>query len=146
MMSGAFSADGADGSGGGPGGGGQGGCPGFLQNVFSLIDTNYTALTDTNLYHELLLFPNDSNTGPDLQVMFYRPNILLLKANHFDYSADTRDFALVICDSVATPLWKNIDLSTAVPAQDGWLVARLCAQLEGFRPNVFNDFKHLAEL
>jgi len=44
-------------------------CPGFFQQVFSVVDTNAAALNDTNLYNELLSFPTDTNTGPDLQIM-----------------------------------------------------------------------------
>ena len=33
-----------------------------------------------------------------------------------------RDFALLVCDKVETPTWKNIDFLGASDAQDGWLV------------------------
>jgi hypothetical protein len=109
----------------GSSGGSQGPCPGFSQQVFSVVDTNAVAANDTNLYNELLRFPADTNTGPDLQIMLYHTNIVLVRASHFDYSADTRDFALVVCDSVALPLWKNINLSDTTNAQDGWLIQGL---------------------
>lgn len=70
------------------GSGGSTPCPGFAQQVFSVLDTNYVDSVDTNLYNELLLFPTDTNTAPDLQIMLYDSNILLIRANHFDYSAD----------------------------------------------------------
>jgi len=103
----------------------SGPCPGFVQQVFSVVDTNAAASNDTNLYNELLSFPTNTNTGPELQIMLYQTNIVLIRANHFDYSADTRDFALVICDSVLIPLWKNINLSNTTNVQDGWLIQGL---------------------
>ena len=52
----------------------------------------------------------------------YGPNAVLIKANHFDYSGESvRDFALLICDKVETPIWKSIDVTTP-DGQDGWLV------------------------
>jgi len=116
----------AAGAGGSPAGpqtpGPASGCPGFVGQVFSLLDTNNAAANDPNLYSALLSFPQDTNTGPNLQIMLYQTNVILIAANHFDYSSDTRDFALVICDSVNIPLWKNIDMFAPPPAQDGWLI------------------------
>jgi hypothetical protein len=109
--------------GGGAGGGSSGPCPGFAQEVFSLLDTNDVASVDTNLYNELVLFPPDTSAGPNLQIMLYQKNVILIKANHFDYSADTRDFGLVICDSPTLPLWRNFNVSPPQNAQDGWLLA-----------------------
>jgi hypothetical protein len=119
-----------------PPGGGSGctNCPPQLQNTnrnyvkfmaheFTMIDTNQTAQVDTNLYEALLSFPPDTNSGPNLQVLLYGTNTLLIKANQFDYSAETnRDFALLICDKVETPIWKAIDFLGASDAEDGWLV------------------------
>ena len=94
----------------------------FMAQSFSILDTNDVAANDTNLYHALISFPADTNTGPHLQIMRYGTNTALIQANHFDYSAETRDFALLVCDSVDKPLWKSIDLHGASDAQDGWLV------------------------
>lgn len=94
----------------------------FMAQSFSVLDTNAVALTDTNLYNLLTSFPPDTNTAADLQIARYGANIVIIKANHFDYSAETvRDFALLVCDKVETPTWKNIDVTTT-NAQDGWLV------------------------
>ncbi len=118
--------------GGGGGSGGSGSPPAsdtrrnaakFMDQTFSLLDTNSVALTDTNLYNACLAFPNDTNTVPDLQIAPYGTGSILIKANHFNYSAETlRDFALLVCDDPSKPTWKNIDLSGASDSQDGWLV------------------------
>jgi hypothetical protein len=94
----------------------------FAAQVFSIIDTNGAATGDTNLYNACLGFPNDTNIFPTLQIERYGTNAVIIKANHFDYSAETRDFALVVSDAVDKPLFKAIDLSGASDAQDGWLV------------------------
>jgi hypothetical protein len=94
----------------------------FIGQAFSVIDTNDAAANDTNLYNACISFPEDTNTAPALQIARYGTNAVLIKANRFDYSAETRDFALLICDRVATPTWKNIDLSGSSDSQDGWLV------------------------
>ena len=94
----------------------------FVEQVFSLVDTNNAAVNDTNLYNACVSFADDGNTGPNLQIGLYGHNAVVIKANHFDYSAETRDFALLVCDNVATPTWKNIDLSGSSDSQDGWLV------------------------
>jgi len=95
----------------------------FLGQEFSLLDTNRVSLTDTNLYNALLAFPSDANTSPVLQIAAYGTNSVLIKASHFDYSAETvRDFALLICDKAETPTWKNVDLSGSSDSQDGWLI------------------------
>ncbi len=119
-----------------PGGGGGGctNCPPILPNtnrnyvkyqdhVFTLMDTNQTAATATNLFAALLAFPESTNAEPHLQVLLYGTDTLLIKANHFDYSAETeRDFALLVCDKAETPVWKAIDFLGAADSQDGWLV------------------------
>lgn len=95
----------------------------FMGQTFVLLDTNIVAQTDTNLYTALLAFADDANTIPVLQVAPYGADTLLIKASHFDYSAESaRDFALLIGDKLETPVWKSIDLSGASDSQDGWLV------------------------
>jgi len=95
----------------------------FAQQSFLLINTNLAASSDTNLYNACVTFPADTNTYPTLQIMPYQTNAVLIKANHFDYSAETsRDFALIVSDNVAAPMWKNIDFAGASDAEDGWLV------------------------
>jgi hypothetical protein len=95
----------------------------FMNQAFSLIDTNDAAVNDTNLYYACLSFPDDTNTAATLQIEIYQTNTVLIRANHFDYSAETeRDFALLICDKVETPIWKRVDFSNSSDAQDGWLV------------------------
>lgn len=60
--------------------------------------------------------------GSNLQIKRYGTNCAVIKANHFDYSSETtRDFALLICDKVETPIWKSINL-TGPNTNDGWLV------------------------
>ena len=120
-----------------PPGGGGGGCTNcpvsyvntnrnyvkFMNHEFSVLDTNIVAQADTNLYNALIAFPDDTNSEPTLQVALYGANTLLIKANHFDYSAETtRELALLICDKAESPTWKSIDFLGASDAQDGWLV------------------------
>jgi len=116
-----------------PGGGGGGNPPPpppnirnyqkFIGQVFSVIDTNNAAVNDTNLYKACISFPARTNTGATLQIARYRTNCVIIKANHFDYSAETdRDFALLVCDPVNKPTWKTINLSGSSDSQDGWLV------------------------
>ncbi len=94
----------------------------FAGHVFSVIDTNDAAMNDTNLYNACLSFPEDTNTAPTLQIARYGASAVIIKANHFDYSAETdRDFALLVCDKVATPTWRMFAVSTT-NTQDGWLV------------------------
>jgi hypothetical protein len=98
----------------------------FAALVFSALDTNVVCATDTNLCNALQGFRPDTNTYPTLQIMRYGTNSVLIRANHFDYSAETRDFALLVCDKVETPVWKNIDLvSRSSDSQDGWLIEGL---------------------
>src|ERR1035437_166734 len=94
----------------------------FMGQAFSLIDTNDAAVNDPDLYNGCVSFPDDTNTAPFLQIARYGTNALIIKTNHFDYSAETRGFALLICDKVETPTWKNIDLSGSSDSQDGWLI------------------------
>ncbi len=95
----------------------------FMNQTFSVIDTNAAAQVDTNLYAACESFPEYTGTDPYLQIKAYGDDAVLIKASHFDYSAETaRDFALLICDKVETPVWKNIDFLGASDSQDGWLV------------------------
>jgi hypothetical protein len=94
----------------------------YSQQLFSLLDTNSLAETDTNLLTACAAIPVNTNTTPILQIRPYGPNAIIIKASHFDYSAETRDFTLIVCDKVETPTWKTIDFAGASDAQDGWLV------------------------
>jgi hypothetical protein len=88
-----------------------------------LADTNDVSLGETNLYNILTRFPACTNPAPNLQILPDGPNAAVIKANHFDYSADSRNFALIICDRLEHPVWKNVDLAGSSDAQDGWLLA-----------------------
>ena len=97
----------------------------YMAQSFAVIDTNNAAIDDTNLYNALLTFADDNGTNPILQILSYQNDSLIFKASHFDYSGETtRDFALVICDTVNCPLYKNIDLSNPTNniQNTGWLV------------------------
>jgi len=93
----------------------------FVAQSFSLIDTN--SVTDTNLYNACAGF-SDTNTTPLLQIAQYEPGCLVIKASHFDYSSESRNFCVVVCDKLETPLYKNMDLFA--PSNNvqngGWLV------------------------
>ena len=95
----------------------------FMAQSFSVIDTNDAAANDTNLYNACIGFA-DTNTTPLLQIAQYRPGCLVLKASHFDYSSESRDFCVVVCDKLETPLFKNMNLYA--PSNNvqngGWLV------------------------
>ena len=85
----------------------------FMAQAFSTIDTNAASAKDPALYNYCKSFPNSTNTGPNLQIKQYGSNAVVIKANHFDYSAETtRDFALLVCDKVDTPVWKTIAVAT----------------------------------
>jgi hypothetical protein len=95
----------------------------FAGQAFWLIDTNDAASNVTNLYSACMSFPETTNPAPTLQIARYGTNAVIIKANHFDYSAETdRDFTLLICDRMEAPVWKTIDLAGSSDAQDGWLV------------------------
>jgi hypothetical protein len=94
----------------------------FAAQAFLLIDTNNAAANDTNLYNACASFPADTNALANLQIKSYGANAAIIKANHFDYSAEGRDFALLVCDWPDKPTWKSIDLLGSSDAQDGWLV------------------------
>src|SRR5579883_1454600 len=87
---------------------------------FALLDTNAVAQSDSNLWKCVTNFPV-APAGPSLQIKLYKNNCVLVKASHFNYSAETRDFALAICDNPARALWKNLSLTTQ-DTSDGWLV------------------------
>ena len=96
----------------------------FQNTAFNLLsDTNSVFLTNATLYGVITNFPSCSNPGPNLQLAVYGTNSVLIEANHFDYSSDSRDFGLIVCDNLALPVWKNIDLLGSSDAQDGWVLA-----------------------
>lgn len=118
-----------------PGDGGEGGGPApdpppnipnsekFSHQAFSLIYTNDAALSDTNLYATCISFPADTNAGSCLQLAKHGNDAVVIKANHFNYSGETdRDFALVVCDKMETPLWRSVDLSSSSNFQNGWII------------------------
>ena len=96
----------------------------FMAQSFSVIDTNDAAANDINLYNACVAFGDDTNTYPVLQIAQYQSGCLVLKASHFDYSSEARDFAVVVCDKLDTPLFKNMDIYA--PSNNvqngGWLV------------------------
>ncbi len=132
-----------------PGGGGESGGGGspppnipnrlkFAGQAFSMIDTNDAAENDTALYNVCLGFPEDTNSLPSLQILRYGANAVIVKANHFDYSSETdRDFALLICDRVETPLWKSVNLNGSSDVQDGWLIQGLVNRYDVVDPMYF---------
>jgi hypothetical protein len=94
----------------------------FANQVFQVIDTNSAAANGTNLYHVCASIPNDTGTTPKLQIASYGTNAIVIKASHFSFSGESRDFALLVCDKVETPIWKSIDFAGVSDSQDGWLV------------------------
>jgi hypothetical protein len=96
----------------------------YTTQAFFILNTNDVAANDTNLFNALIGFGDDTNTFPTLQISQYKPGILLIKASHFDYSSETRDFAIVVCDRIDTPLYKTFDLQN--PSNNvqngGWLL------------------------
>jgi hypothetical protein len=94
----------------------------YMAQSFSVVDTNDPSI-DTNLFKACASFA-DTSTSPLLQIVRYRPGCLAIKASHFDYSSDARNFCLVECDTANAPLFKNMDLYQ--PANNiengGWLV------------------------
>jgi hypothetical protein len=100
----------------------------YQAQTFAVIDTNAAAVNDTNLYNTLASFSDDNGTNPVLQVLPYQGNCLLFKASHFDYSGETdRDFALVVCDKVETPLYKTVNLPD-MSTNNGWLIQGLISK------------------
>lgn len=97
----------------------------FQRQGFQVVDTNNAAVNDPNLYNACAAFPANIGSNPSLQLRPYGTNATLIKASHFDYSGETRDFALLITDDVSKPIWKTIDFSGTSDAQDGWLVQGL---------------------
>jgi hypothetical protein len=119
----------------------------YQNQSFSLLNTNDLADSDTNLFNACSAFPYDTNSVPTLQIRPYGPDAVIIKANHFDYSSEsTRDFALLVCDKVETPIWKAIDFQSTSDAQDGWLVQGLVPRLRVtdtmffFVTNISKDF------
>jgi hypothetical protein len=95
----------------------------FAGQTFSLVNLGDAISNDTNLYNACVNMPVDSGTNPTVQIRPFR-NGVIIKASHFDYASDPdqRDMALVICDTINKPLYKNIDLLGSSDAQDGWVV------------------------
>lgn len=94
----------------------------YAAEAFLIISTNDPSIAPS-LFNACASF-RDTNTNPTLQIVQYQPGCLLFKASHFDYSAETRNFALVVCDKLNTPLFKSIDISnpTNNMQNGGWLV------------------------
>jgi hypothetical protein len=107
-----------------------------FQNIaFSLLsDTNDVSLGNPTLYNILTNFPADTNIGPNLQIVAYGTNSVVIKANQFDYSSDTMDFGLIISDDLSLPVWKNVDLLCSSDAQDGWVLAGTVANWQVTAP------------
>ncbi len=135
--------------GGGSGGGGttnSGPLPDTRRNVAKYMDTVFTFLIDTNdvaggnpqLYNVLASMPQSTNFAANLQIAPYGTNSVVIKANHFDYSADYRDFALIICDRLDAPIWKAIDLAGASDSVDGWLIEGTVPNWQVTDPMYFN--------
>lgn len=95
----------------------------FAAQSVLVLDTNVVVTSETNLYNVCAAF-TDTNTWPTLQIAPYQNNCLIVKASHFDYSSETRDFCLVVGDKLETPLFKQMDISN--PSNNvqngGWLV------------------------
>lgn len=93
---------------------------------FVMLDTNSILLGDnnTNLYEACADMPQDTNSAAILVIARYNANSVIIRADNFDqgYSYTNADFALLVCDNVADPIWKPIDFGGASDAQDGWLV------------------------
>ena len=97
----------------------------YSQQIFSLLDTNSLAETDTNLLNACGAMPVNTNSASALFIRPYGANAVIVRADNFDYSQTNADFALLVCDNIATPTWKTIDFAGASDAQDGWLVQGL---------------------
>lgn len=98
----------------------------YQEQAFSLLDTNALAYGgETNLYAACASLPLDTNSAPILLIQQYGPNAVIIRADNFDYSQTNANFALLICDNVADPIWKSIDYAGASDAQDGWLIQGL---------------------
>jgi hypothetical protein len=91
----------------------------YQNQVFTFLDTNAVAGTNAGLYQACIGF-KPANAGPTIQAQPFG-NALLIKASHFDYSAETtRDFSLLVCDKAETPTWKQF--TNFYDSRDGWLV------------------------
>jgi len=103
----------------------------YMDQVFVRVDTNDAAANDTNLYKVCATIPHVTTSAPVVQISRYGTNALILKASHFDYSAETvRDFALIVCDTPITPVWRNINLLNTTNTQNGWMVQGLIPNWE----------------
>ena len=76
---------------------------------------------NSTLYALCRSFPA-SPAGPNLQVKSYGTNAVVIRANHFNYSNESRDFALLVNDNVGAGVWKTVDLLGSSDSQDGWLI------------------------
>jgi hypothetical protein len=94
----------------------------YMAQSFGLVDTNDPTL-DTNVFNACAAF-SDTSTNPLLQIATLGNGTLVMKASHFDYSSESRNFAIVVCDNVEAPLFKTMDLQN--PANNiqngGWLL------------------------
>ncbi|HWY75312.1 MAG TPA: hypothetical protein VN281_06825 [Verrucomicrobiae bacterium] len=71
----------------------------YMDHGFSLVDTNEVFSDgDTNFYNALAAMPTDTGTNPVLVAGAYGGSIIL-KAMHFNYSGESRDFCLLISDN-----------------------------------------------
>jgi hypothetical protein len=102
----------------------------FAAHAFTLLDTNSVATNNPALYTLCTNFPTVEGSLPVLQVVPLGADALVFKASHFDYSSEIdRDFALIVCDKVETPVWKEVYLSNSTNSQ-GWLVQGLVPRHE----------------
>lgn len=96
----------------------------YMAQSFFIVDTNDAAANNPALYNACLAFGDDTNTDPVLQIVPLGQGTLVLKASHFDYSSESRDCCVVVCDKLDTPLYKAMDLYA--PSNNvengGWLV------------------------
>lgn len=89
----------------------------FMEQAFTVLDTNVVAASDTNLYNALINFPPPPD-GPNLQIEAYSTNTALIRANHFDYSAETRDFApTCLCATTSPTRCGNLSTWLALPTR-----------------------------
>jgi hypothetical protein len=97
----------------------------YMDHGFSVVNTNEVLGDgDTNFYNALAAMPNDTGTNPVLVASIYG-NSILVKAMHFDYSAESRDFCLVISDNPGDPLYKSVDFvhtPSQTDSQNGWVI------------------------
>jgi hypothetical protein len=96
----------------------------YMAQSFTVVDTNDAAVNNPALYNACAAFANDTNGNPVLQIAPLGRGTLVMKASHFNYSGESRNFCVVVCDKLDTPLYKAIDLYA--PSNNvengGWLV------------------------